>query len=517
MSNNIKVSIPLSGLFKRETYNYVYRGLGGNWPAIISPLSGSFEAKGKTETLNAMISFCPSTGLCPQSNPSVLAYSVQGCGYDNNYLYTNIAVDLTSSSDNLTTRSNSTIVSCSGSCLPEVDIKFSGLIASVSGLPSGLADHTLSRRGTYTYDFISSLSGLQPNSTYDYVINGLGGNWPAVMITPMSGSFRPHDETYKLDHKLMFCPATNLCPSSTRGYLTYTSGQCFTMNDLSTSLELKITPKSCNNEQFYSNQITVYCKDCLPKPTMDTPNKIVLLPTDKNVTDFNTVITGLIPNQTYNYRFTNINSTWPTVVVPFTGQFTSTDDNYTLNTRVFFCPTTGLCPSSSTSGLMTPYSMYSTSSKLRRELAENLITTNIKLNLVNVSCDSSTTYSSEPITLQCIYCIPDVQYPNVEFSSSSLTLTTGCCTGTYPLLVNMNNLYPGDKYNYSFTSSTSNITFYPRSGTISFGVGSNQSLNAILNNYLSKNERAIIQISLTHNDTGFSDTDFMTISCSPSC
>ena len=115
MSNNIKVSIPLSGLFKRETYNYIIRGLGGNWPAIISPLSGSFEAKGKTEVLNEVVSFCPSTGLCPPSNPNVLPYSLQSCGYDNNHLYTNIVVDLTSKSDNITTRTNSMIIECTGS------------------------------------------------------------------------------------------------------------------------------------------------------------------------------------------------------------------------------------------------------------------------------------------------------------------------------------------------------------------------------------------------------------------
>lgn len=509
MSNNIKISVPLSGLFKRETYSYYFRGLGGNWPATINPLSGSFQARNKTETLNAIISFCPSTGLCPPTSINVLPYSLQSCGYENNHLFTNVAVDITSQSDNLTYRSNAILVECSGSCLPEVDIKFSGVN------PTGVIGNRLTGRGNDTYQFMSVLSGLQPNSTYDYTVQALGGNWPAVMLTPMSGSFRPHQETYNLDHKIMFCPSTSSCPSSTRGYLNYTTGQCFTSDNLSTSLEVKITPRACNNEQFFTNQLTVYCKDCLPKPIINTPNKIVLSSPNTNYTDFDTVISGLIPNQTYNYRYTNINSTWPTVVVPFTGNFTAVDSVYTLNTRVFFCPNTGLCPSS-TSGLMTPYSMYSTTSNLRRELAEDLMTTNIKFNLVN-TCDASTTYSSEPITLKCNDCLPTLKYPDVEFSSSSLTLTTGCCTGTYPLLVNMNNIYPGDRYSYSFSSSTNNITFYPRTGIVSFGSGTNQSLNVILNNYLAKNDRAIIQISLTHTDTGFSDTDFMTVSCSPSC
>lgn len=510
MLNNIKFSIPLSGLFKRETYNYKFVGLGGNWPAIISPLSGTFEAKGKTETLNAIVSFCPSTGLCPSSNPNVLPYSLQGCAYDNNYLFTNVAIDLTSSSDNTTTRSNSTLVSCSGSCLPEVNIKFSGCNSQSE------CGHKLIGNGNDSYQFISMLSGLQPNSTYDYSIQALGGNWPAVMLTPMTGSFRPHQDTYTLNHKLMFCPSVSLCPSSTKGYLSYSAGQCFTASDLSTSIELKITPRACNNEQFFSNQLTVYCENCLPKPTISTPAKLILSTQNTNWVDFDSTISGLIPNQTYNYRFTNINSTWPTVVVPFTGNFTAADDTYTISARALFCPSTSLCPNSTTSGLMLPYITYSQSSNLKRELAEDLMTTNIRLNVASTSCDT-TTYSSEPITIKCNNCLPAMKYPNVEFASESLTLTTSCCTGTYPLFISMNNLYAGDRYTYQLSSSSSNISFYPPSGSISFGNGETQKINSILSSNLSQNDRVVIQVKLTHSDTGLSDTDFMTVSCAPTC
>jgi hypothetical protein len=333
------------------------------------------------------------------------------------------------------------------------------------------------------------------------------------MLTPMSGSFRPHHETYNIDHKLMFCPSISNCPSETRGYLSYSSGQCFTANDLLTSLEIKIVPRVCNNEQFFSNQLTVYCEDCLSKPVITTPSSINLTTQGSNYTNFNTTISGLIPGATYNYRYVNINSTWPTVILPHTGNFTAADDSYTLITKAFFCPTTGLCPTSTTSGLMTPYTLYNTTSNLRRQMAEELITTNIKFT-INSTCDT-TTYSSESITLKCDGCLPLLKYPNVEFPSSSLIFTTGCCSGAFPLAVSLDNVIPGDSYRYSFTSSTGTITFSPRSGIVSFGTTNNQNINTILVNNLARDDRAIINISVTHVDSGLSDTDFMTVSCSP--
>lgn len=505
MSNNIKFSIPLSGLFKREVYTYAVRGLGGNWPAVVSPLSGSFEAKGKTETLNGMISFCPSTGLCPASNPSVLPYSLQTCGYENSHLYTNVAVDLTSTSDNVTTRSSSVLVECTGSCLPEVDIMF-----------SGRNDYTLEGPGNNTYEFTSALSGLQANSTYDYSIISLGGNWPAVMLTPITGSFRPHHDTYTMDHKLKFCPSIALCPSSTRGYLSYSSGQCFSDNDLSMSIQLRVTPRSCNNEQFFSNQLTVYCKDCLPKPKLITPATIALSSPGNNITTFNSVVTGLIPGQTYNFSYTSINSTWPTVIVPATGNFTVSDDAYTLSTKAFFCPTTGLCPTSSTSGLMLPFRLYDTTNKLKKEMSDQLMMTDIRLNIASTTCDTKT-YISEPIALRCNNCLPQVTFPNVEFDSSSLVLTTGCCSGVYPMSVTLSNILVGDSYRYSFTSSSpTKISFSPSTGIVSFGTTSSQRISTLLTKKLVNKDTVIVNVKVTHVDSGNSDTDFMTISCGSS-
>lgn len=506
MSHYINVSLPLSGLYKREVYSYVYRGLGGNWPATISPVSGSFEAKGKTETLNAVVSFCPSTGLCPPLGPGVLPYSLRSCGYDQHYLFTNIAVDLTSLSDRSVTRSNSVLVSCGESCLPKIKIDF-------ANDTTGITDHKLTGPGNNSYEFTSKITGLEANTNYNYVIQALGGNWPAVMLTPMSGSFRVNDDTYILNHKLVFCPSTGVCNPSIKGYLHYDDLECFSENNLVTSIDLKITPEICDDEQFFSNQLTVYCDDCLQKPTINIPSSLIVLNgSNNNKIDINPTISGLIPGQTYSYIFNNINSTWPTVIVPRSGTFTASDEDYTFQVRAFFCPTVGLCPNT-TPGLMLPYTTYSTSSNLRRELSKDLRVTNIALNITSV-CDN-TTYTSNPITLKCNDCLPPLKYPNVEFAATSLTLATGCCSGSYPLIATLDNVFPGDSYRYTFTSSTGNVTFVPRSGTVSFGTSGVQNINTILVNNLARDDRAIINVSVTHLDTGFSDVDFMTISCAP--
>lgn len=374
----------------------------------------------------------------------------------------------------------------------------------------------LKRGENYSYlEF--AISGLQPYEDYTYTFNGVSANWPTT-ISPRSGVIKPSDPNIVLDCVIQFCDTISSC-SGSNSLLSYsTDSNAINYSNLYSIVNLEISPVSYSGESVISDNYGIRCQDCLPRPIVITPapSSLILDSGNTNWLNFNTIISGLIPGQTYNYSYSNINSTWPTIIIPYTGSFMANDDVYTLNTKAIFCPSTGMCPPATTSGLMVPYNIYNLSSNIRRVLAEDLIATNIQLNIVNNSYPTIT-YSSEPMVIKCDECLPPLVYPDIEFSSSTLTLTTGCCSGTYPIIVSMNNIYAGDRYDYIFSSSNNNVTFMPTSGSLTFGSGTTQSLNAILINNLAKNDRAIIQISLTHTDTGYSDVDFMTVSCAPSC
>jgi hypothetical protein len=375
---------------------------------------------------------------------------------------------------------------------------------------------TLSNKGE-SYAYLQfNVSGLQLYEDYIYKFNGVSSNWPTT-ISPKSGLLKPSDENLALDCVVKFCDTTTSC-SALNNLLGYTLDTGPNLNNLYSIINLEISPISYSGESVISDNYGIRCQDCLSRPIFITPapSSLIVNTPNTNWINFNTIISGLIPGQTYNYKYLNINSTWPTIVVPYTGNFTANDNSYTLATKALFCPTTGMCPTTTTSGLMTPYNIYNVSSNVRRTLAEDLIATNIRLSIVNNNYPS-TTYSSEPMVIKCDNCLPPLVYPDIEFGSSTLTLSTGCCSGTYPIIVDLDNIYAGDRYNYAFSSSSNKVTFMPTTGSLSFGSGTNQSFNAILINNLAKNDRAIIQISLTHTDTGYSDTDFMTISCAPSC
>ena len=495
MNNNFHISLPVTGLIKREDYKFDIVGLGGNWPAIATPASGIFTARSKGATINTSITFLPTTGYAPNA----LAYNTLSCGYDNTEIFTNVAAKITSLSDNSIVYSEPSLVKCSG-CLPNISV-------TISGCGSQQCNQ-YKLTNTNIFDFSSIFSGLEPNEKYNYSIKSIGSNWPTLMITPTGGSFIPNTNNYSIKHKLLFCPysGNNLCGSS--GLLDYNLAQCFNKNNLYTNIELSISPTRCNNEKIFSNSVLINCNDCLPGLSVSLPSKISL--TTTNIASITGTISGLIPNTTYNYIFDCIDSNWPSILKPISGSFTAKSIKESLSAQLMFCHPSGQC-TSGTNDLL-PYTPDNT---VEKYFNQKKLYTNLALNVTSDCGDDATSKTS---TISCDNCLPCVKYANAIFSGSPIiTLASGCCQGQRLISVNVTSAVPGDQYTYSFSHVPSTgiqfLNFSPETGTVYFGSGGNGKVYTVVSTDLSNFAHALLNFELIHTDTNTKVVDTIGLTC----
>jgi len=495
-NNNFHISIPVSGLVKREDYKYDIIGIGANWPAVASPSSGTFTASSKKANINTTITFLPTTG---QSAPNILSYNLLSCGYNDTEIFTNVMAKITSLSDNTIVFSTTQLVRCSG-CLPNISI-------SITGYETQTSDQYVLSSGNNVFDFTSSLSGLEPSTTYNYTVKSVGANWPIIMISPSGGSFTANSATHSLNHKLMFCAYSGAsCGSS--NVLDYNLAQCFNTNNLYGNIELSVSPNYCSNEKAFSNTILINCKDCLPKTTVVVPKNILL--SSSNLVTISGSLSGLTPNTTYNYNFSTIDSNWPSVLQNISGTIKPTGTSYSLENNLIFCYPSGNCPPGTDSLL--PYTI---DTIVEKDLNKNKLYTDLVLNLIP-SCGD--TISSNTCRVTCDNCFPCIRYANVLFSGSPLiSLAPGCCQGQKFLSVNVANAIAGEKYTYSFSSIPSTgvvfLTFSPPTGEVYFGSGGNGKVNTIMSTNLTDYAQTLLTFELTHINSNIKVHDTIGLVC----
>jgi hypothetical protein len=497
--SNFHISIPVSGLIKREDYTYEIIGIAANWPSVASPASGTFTSPAKSTSINTTISFLPTTGSNTHLN--VLPYNLLSCGYQDKEIFTRVAAKLTSQSDNSIIISDSKFVNCSG-CLPSISISMSGCGAT------GCDQHSLTSGNIF--DFVSSLSGLEPNTSYKYHIRSIGSNWPVIMMSPMSGAFASHSNTYTLKHKLAFCPySDNLCGSG--NVLDYDLAQCFNKNNLYTNIELSVAPDYCSEERTFSNNIFVNCKNCLPRIASSLPSKLSL--TASNIVNITGSFSGLVSNTLYFYSFDCLDSNWPSLLKPISGSFVASSGTDNVISQLMFCSPSGDCVSG-TEGLL-PYSLDSSADKA---FNQKKLHTDLRLTLTSECGD---VVSSKKCSVECDNCLPCVRYANILFEGSpTIMLDSGCCQGQKLLRVNVNNAVAGDRYTYNFDSvngiGVNSVVFNPSSGEIYFGSGGTGVINTICNVDLMDHAQTLLSCELTHDNTNSKVMDTVVLVCNNS-
>jgi len=285
--NSINLQPTISKLQPFQSYQYQYKGISANWPVTISPISGIISPSTETIGLSSVLSFCATSGACCNCiiDPSIIAGSIPNkCpSFNETTLYSNIELEIKPISfSGLSIKSNPITAECID-CLPRVKISLNNSepfinLENIDMVPSGSrigAGGTIEISGIKygsTVDISGIISNLEPTQNYTYEYVGIGSNWPAMFITPISGIITNYsaDKDYILASKITFCPTTGLCPSYDSSVIDYTSDPKF-IESFYTSFILKITPNTCTepyymfqgNSSVYSSPLTIYCNDCL--------------------------------------------------------------------------------------------------------------------------------------------------------------------------------------------------------------------------------------------------------------
>jgi hypothetical protein len=261
---------------------------------------------------------------------------------------------------------------------------------------------------------------LQQYETYSYEYKGLSANWP-ITVSPISGIIRPSSSGLQLSSVLSFCATSGACcscvidPDIVMGNI---KNRCPNFNEINlySTLELEVKPISFSGLPIRSSPFTIQCEDCLPrvrvnlkytddpsKPSGD-PKSVINL-TSTNTVDISGIISNLEPTQNYTYEYVSVGSNWPVMfITPISGVITSyqTNEDFTLMSKLFFCPTTGLCPKTDSSVLD-----YSIDPKFIESYYASFvlkISPNTCIEPYYLFQNSSSVYSS-PITIYCNDCL----------------------------------------------------------------------------------------------------------------
>jgi hypothetical protein len=430
MANNIvPVSFSLNGLFKRLNYNFEIEGLGGNWPATALPISGQFTASSKSGLINAAVSFCATTGGC-LGDTDILPYDLaKKCTFDQSQIFTFVRMKATLADDpTIFVYSDPVYVTCS-TCLPNTRIS----------IPT---TNTLNRNSKNTFEFLANITGLIPKEKYTFTYSSVDSNWP-VKIYPITGTILPSASSYTLPSKLLFCNNTGVCPEESNNVLQYSPDPACLNHSYYSSIKLTITPENCAFDNAESNIMHIKCSDCIPRPIAAIPSRIELTSGTNNYGEFTAIVTGILPDKEYSYRFRSLDSNWPILLENTTGLFSSPTDVYCIESSIKFCEHTGVCLSGG-------------NNILDFAIPENCILepndyeARIILDINSLDC-SENVVSSNIMNFNCTDCFP----PSVEisFDHNPVYLSKD---ETYELTTSFTNLDVNKLYYYRVEPTFSN-------------------------------------------------------------
>lgn len=278
------------------------------------------------------------------------------------------------------------------------------LAPSITGLNNIKLTNTIGNK----HSLRPEITKLQPYETYSYVYKGINANWP-VTISPISGTIKSSENRLALSSILSFC-ATSGCAGVVDQKINGTiANQCpsYNQKDLYSTLELEIKPVSFSGITIKSNPFTIECEDCLPRVRIKLNNDqpSINLVAGSGTTDFITKISNLEPTQNYNYEFISLGANWPAMfITPISGVIKTYRPNqdFTLNSKIVFCPTTGLCPSADSSVLD-----YTVDPKFIESFYTSLL-----LKITPTTCSepyyslqNNASVYSDPITIYCNDCL----------------------------------------------------------------------------------------------------------------
>ncbi len=285
---------------------------------------------------------------------------------------------------------------------------------------------------TNNYAYLKfKVDGLQPFEDYDYVINCDAANWP-VSISPISGVIKPSqtETPLELGSVVHFIKSTGTCGDQTNIAINSLDCADISSNNLYAVVNLEITPRSNAVDSVKGDNITIRCKDCIPRLSVQLPdigvlgsiNSTTATSTDTATQQYTAlsgtsgssgnIVENLAPvsgdnrffaykanvqnietKKKYIYEYRSLEGNWPArLSTPMSGSLSSLNPDTILNSSINFCLSTGLCPENGA---------------LSYDLASgpdlsNLFTT---VELVVSSEDGTEAAVSNPFTVYCQDCL----------------------------------------------------------------------------------------------------------------
>ena len=258
--NYAYLQFKVSGLQPYEDYSYSFNGVSSNWPSTISPKSGLLKPSDDNLELDCVLTFCSNQSSCESAN-NLLDYNLDTHGISLNNLYSIINLEISPLSySGESIISDNYGVHCDD-CLPRLTVSLPDLGVLTATSSSGNMTPVDGDNRFYTFE--ATVSGLEPNQIYYYNYRGLASKWPTIIMTPTSGTIKAVSNVSKIKSTISFCVNSGVCPSGTRGLLSYNSPSTFDKNNLFTSIDLSVYKTGNSQDPTISNPLTVYCQDCL--------------------------------------------------------------------------------------------------------------------------------------------------------------------------------------------------------------------------------------------------------------
>lgn len=271
-------------------------------------------------------------------------------------------------------------------------------------ISSSIPNKTLTESNRYS--FSPQIENLQPYEEYLYRFKTVVANWP-ISINTISGILKPSSSTGVINTNIAFCPTTGNCDNNILPYSFPPICSLSSTDDQIATVQLSITPISYEGPEVLSNQFTVVCNDCLPKPNISILGPSVLEirePTDDDADPANfpfvLSLSNLELEQEYTYNIDVKNAEWPVVFASASSgviNLRNPSDIPLVSGKLFFCPATGLCPPGQKN--VPNYSVPVYPKFLTGVAAYNVT---LQASLSSTDCQSSETIYSKPITISYI-------------------------------------------------------------------------------------------------------------------
>jgi hypothetical protein len=248
--NSSFLNINADNLQINETYSYKFNTINSNWPANITPISGTLRSTSTSGSIQSILTLSPTTQNCNVSN---IEYNIPvSCLVSNlNDKHIILQLELTPQSyDGDSVLSNEFTIKCID-CLPQ---------AIISSSITNEDDRVKNQKETLSVN----LTNFSKNKTYRYSIESLSATWPYYVSHP-TGLIKITSATDSIKIDGVFCPSTEQYPSNTNNVLTYVSQNNNVTKQSwyrpSITLRASLTDQDYPTIIHYSNVLKLTCKN----------------------------------------------------------------------------------------------------------------------------------------------------------------------------------------------------------------------------------------------------------------